>query len=150
MLEKLLVPIDGSEPAEKALYFALDLAEKFGSKVNILNVIPNIETPLAPYPTVDSSTPMWVEEYLEDMKEKKSEMLENYLEEARDRKTELEISTELKQGRPADVIVELVEEGDYDMIVMGSRGLGMVQEVVLGSVSREVVDKSTKPVLIVK
>ncbi|MFP3952404.1 MAG: universal stress protein [Candidatus Bathyarchaeia archaeon] len=147
----MLVPIDGSEPSEDALFFALDLAEKFDSRVKILNVVADVETPFAPYPTVDSTTsPIWVEEYLERIEEKNKEMLEKHLEKARDRNPDLDISTELKEGRPADIILETAEEDDYNLIVMGSRGLGFVEEVVLGSVSREVVEKSKMPVLIVK
>lgn len=142
MLEKLLVPIDGSEHAEEAMFFALDLAEKLDSEVKILNVFPNV--------TFFASSPMWVGEHLERMKGESRQMLENHLEKARERKPDLDISTELKEGRPADVIVEYAEEEDYSMIVMGSRGLGVVGAAVLGSVSKEVVEKSKRPVLIVK
>jgi len=143
MLEKLLVPIDGSEHAEEAMFFALNLADRFDSEMKILNVLPNVDTLFA-------SSPMWVGEHLERMMEENREMLENHFEKARDKNPDLKITMELKEGRPADVIVELAEEEDYSMIVMGSRGLGVVQEMVLGSVSREVVEKSKRPVLIVK
>ncbi|MFP3951994.1 MAG: universal stress protein [Candidatus Bathyarchaeia archaeon] len=143
MLERLLVPVDGSEHAEEAMFFALDLAERFGSEVGVLNVLPNVGIRFA-------SSPMWVGEHLERMRGESREMLGNHFEKAVGRNPDLEITTELKEGRPADVIVETVEEEDYSMIVMGSRGLGVVQEMVLGSVSREVVEKSRIPVLIVK
>jgi len=111
--------------------------------VKILNVVPGVGT-------FSASSPMWVGEHLERMRSESRDMLENHYEKARDKNPDLEITMELKEGRPADVIVETAEEGEYSMIVMGSRGLGIVQEMVLGSVSREVVEKCKRPILIVK
>ena len=47
----------------------------------------------------------------------------------------MKVSTKLVEGRPSDRIVETAKEGNFDIIVMGSRGLGGVKEFFLGSVS---------------
>ena len=54
-----------------------------------------------------------------------------------------------QDGRPSDVIVEVAQEEDVDLIVMGSRGNGGIVGF-LGSTSRHVVEACTKPILIVK
>ena len=53
-------------------------------------------------------------------------------------------------GEPGPSILEESEKGDYDIIVIGSRGLSGVQEMVLGSVSHKVAKRAHIPVLIVK
>ena len=62
----------------------------------------------------------------------------------------MKISTVLEEGRPSDKIVETAKEGNFDLIVMGHRGLGRVKEFFLGSVSDRVADEAHCPVLIVK
>lgn len=67
-------------------------------------------------------------------------MLSKALEEAKKLKPDLKISIVLKEGRPADKIVETAEEEGFDLIVLGHRGLGKVKAFFLGSVSDRVAD----------
>ena len=53
-------------------------------------------------------------------------------------------------GSPAVVILDFLEEHDVDLVVMGSRGLGVMKGVLLGSVSQYVVEQAKCPVLVVK
>jgi len=69
---------------------------------------------------------------------------------AAEKNPNLEVSTRLPKGRPADEIVLLAKEEGFDIIVLGSRGLGNAEELFLGSVSDRVADKATCPVLIIK
>ena len=57
---------------------------------------------------------------------------------------------EMIQGPPAEVILEYANQNGIDLIVIGSRGLGGIREFVLGSVSHNVVQHATIPVLVVK
>jgi nucleotide-binding universal stress UspA family protein len=57
---------------------------------------------------------------------------------------------EIIDGKPADAILDVADTHAADMIVVGSRGLGAVQTALFGSVSKELVTRSTRPVLIVK
>ncbi|MGF2614256.1 universal stress protein [Rossellomorea vietnamensis] len=59
-------------------------------------------------------------------------------------------SVNLTRGDPAEEIITCAEKENMDMIVIGSRGLNAVQELVLGSVSHKVVQKADRPVLVVK
>lgn len=62
----------------------------------------------------------------------------------------IKVDTELKQGHPAYTIMETASEGNYNLIVMGSRGLGGFKKLLLGSVSNAVVQEADTNVLIVK
>jgi nucleotide-binding universal stress UspA family protein len=70
-------------------------------------------------------------------------------EEVQKRKHMFKVSTRFEKGEPSEKIVEVAELGGFDLIVIGSRGLGG-RASALGSVSSRVVDKSSCPVLIVK
>jgi len=62
----------------------------------------------------------------------------------------IKVEMTLREGRPSATIVEVAEDDDVDLIVMGSRGVGGITGWILGSTSRRVVDSCTKPILIVK
>ena len=63
--------------------------------------------------------------------------------------SQIKLSKSLKEGRPADIIVQTAIDAQVDLIVMGSRGLGGVTQLFLGSVSDRVADEAPCPVLIV-
>jgi nucleotide-binding universal stress UspA family protein len=62
----------------------------------------------------------------------------------------ISINTKLLQGNAGSIILDFCEKENYDIIVMGSRGMGKFKELVLGSVSNKVVHHSTCPVMIVR
>ncbi|CAM4311026.1 universal stress protein [Lacicoccus alkaliphilus] len=57
---------------------------------------------------------------------------------------------QFKQGSPAETVVDFANEGGYDVVILGSRGLNALQEMVLGSVSHKVAKRAHMPVMIVK
>lgn len=57
---------------------------------------------------------------------------------------------EILRGTPGPAIVDYANKESFDMLVIGSRGLNSLQEMVLGSVSHKVVKRANCPVLIVK
>ena len=62
----------------------------------------------------------------------------------------MKVSKQLLTGRAAEKIVETAKQGNFDLIVIGSRGLVGIKEIFLGSVSDSVADEALYPVLIVK
>lgn len=60
------------------------------------------------------------------------------------------IETAIATGRPADVVTTVAEERQSDLIVVGSRGHGVIESMLLGSVSAEIVDRSRVPVLVAR
>lgn len=62
----------------------------------------------------------------------------------------VEYETELFEGSPAEVVLDLAQSRDVDLIVVGSRGLGAAKGALLGSVSSEIVQKADRPVLVAR
>ena len=129
-LSKILVAIDGSESAEKALEYAVQLAKKHKVKVTLLNV---------------------QESKLFGLKPKVvREVGEHVLSEAAAKVKGLKLNTQLEFGNPAETIIEVAEKGNYDLIVVGSRGLSSVKRYFLGSVSDDIIHHAKCSVLIVR
>ncbi|MFH0748559.1 MAG: universal stress protein [Candidatus Bathyarchaeota archaeon] len=151
MFKKILVPIDGSDHARKALEYALDLAEKYQADLEMLNVVPTV--PIAPLAYLQDPMVVragWAVPYLGDLRSSNEKMLSETLTNAKKTKPGLNISSKQVEGRPSNKIVEAAKEGNFDLIVMGSRGLGGIEEFFLGSVSDRVADSAECPVMIVK
>jgi nucleotide-binding universal stress UspA family protein len=153
MFEKILAPIDGSKQAYDALVTALELAKIHKSEVTILHVtIFSEEIPEKKVGIKEkyNSPSDWVKNYMSKIKENDENMLNEVMKNAKKNFPEVKISTKILLGLPGDIIVNEAENGKYDLIVMGSRGLGGLRELVLGSVSQHVVNQSKISVLVVK
>lgn len=152
MIKRILVSVDGSEPSKKALDYALDLAEELGAEVLILSVVPPVVLPI--FSEEPGVTPIITARDIDRYNLKLRATFENVLSEAlkraRSRKPDLKVSSKLVDGRPADKIVEVAEDEGFDLIIMGSRGLGGLREFFLGSTTKRVADHCTCPVLIIK
>ena len=158
MLRKILVPIDGSEHARSALNMALELARIHGSEVEILHVT-SFSEEYTPTESEEARAPMreeslspseWMSEYMAKVREDKEKMLGQALRDAEAMYPNLRITSKLLLGRPGGTIVSEAMEGGFDLVVIGSRGLGGLAKLVLGSVSQRVVNESKVPVLVVK
>lgn len=149
MIKKMLIAVDGSESSEKALDFALDIAEKCYADVQIVSVIPPIES-IVPRFTPAVPPTQFQKLFIDYVENRLKTVLSEELKKARGEKPSLKISTRLLNGNPADEIVRLAKEEDFSVIVVGSRGLSGVEELLLGSVSDRIADIATCPVLIFK
>jgi len=138
------VALDGSEIAERALDFAVDLAQKHSSEVQLLTVVPPIFLPVYSFNIMKS-------EAISDAAKQLENSFRGVLSKAEEqvRKANLKVSTNLEHGSPDEKIIETAKHGSFDIIVMGSRGLGH-RGNGLGSVSSGVADNATCAVLIVK
>lgn len=153
MIKKILVALDGSEQANKALDFALGLAETYSAELMLLNVY----QPVAPFFYFPSeigappmATPIATAEFLKELKAQHEKILSEALKKANRDNPNLKVTTMLSEGRPSSKIIEAASEGKFDIIVMGSRGIGGIKEIFLGSVSDRVADEAKCSVLIVK
>jgi nucleotide-binding universal stress UspA family protein len=153
-IKKILAATDGSEKAMEALEKAAIIAEKMGSEIEIINVLEPITLSAGMYPTAmgarAAAAPTWVTNYYEGHKEAHKETLEKSYKKLKEKHPNLKITKKLVEGLAATKIVETAEKGEFDMIVVGARGLGFIEELVLGSTSKLVVDKAHMPVLVVK
>jgi nucleotide-binding universal stress UspA family protein len=149
VIEKILVALDGSPHARLALKFALDVADKYSANLELLTVLHHTCIPY--YSDAGGVvTPQFVQECIDAQRTQYKEILSQAREQSIKDHPNLQVITILKEGRPADEIVKTAKEDCVDLIVMGSRGLGGVKQLFLGSVSDRVADEAPCPVLIVK
>ncbi len=147
---KILVPIDGSKPSQAALVKAIHLARIHGASLEIVHVLSVTEDlPREPEPNTRSPSE-WVTERIEQIRLKDERMLREAVEEAQGMGLQGQVSSKLLLGTPGQAILTEAWSGSFDLIVIGDRGMSGLRELVLGSVSKHVVDKSTIPVLVVK
>lgn len=135
------MPVDGSIYAINAVAYADDLADKCGSKLNLLYVLQSGESFILPE---------HLEKLVEETGAVKSEA-DRILSAAMDRITLCDhsrISKETREGDPAGEILKFCREKGIDLIVMGDRGVGDLQGLLLGSVSHKVVQAAECPCLL--
>jgi len=130
VVSKILVAVDGSKHAQKALEHAGQLALKYNAAVTLLNVaqtvLPHIKTETA------------------------RNMGDRVVSEAAAQVKELKVDKRVEIGHPAKTILDVAKKGNYDLIVVGSRGLNPAKRFFLGSVSDKVSRHAQCSVLIVK
>lgn len=137
MFRKLLVAIDGSPHARKALTIAVDLAQRYQASLGLIHAFPHVSDMLG--------TP----EY-EHMLDARTMIGQALLDSARTQVGDLvPVETQLIEGPPAAAILRVAEDEGYDLIVMGSRGHGQLAGLLLGSVSHIVMQRAHCPVLVV-
>jgi nucleotide-binding universal stress UspA family protein len=144
VFNRILVAVDGSEASVRALGKAVDLALQLGSEITVISVIDEMKLPFS------AEFGLWARESHNDLIRKVLEDLNSVILKIMEENPELEVETRIEEGRPAKVIKHLAETEDFDLIIMGRRGLGLVDHLIMGSVSNEVVRTSTIPVLIVE
>ena len=149
VLKNILVALDGSSHANHALTYALDLAEKYDATIEVLSVFHNTHFPIMIDPVGVVSLQV-VEECMKAQKAQHKELLSKTIMQINRTHPQLNVTATLKEGRPADKIIETAKEGGHGLIVMGNRGLGGIKQLLLGSVSDRVADEAPCPVLIVK
>lgn len=129
-ISKILVAVDGSKHAQKALEHAAQLALKYGAAVTLLNVaqtvLPHIKTETA------------------------KSMGDRVVSEAAAKVKELKVDKRVEIGHPAKIILDIAKKGNYDLIALGSKGLSPAKRFVFGSVSDKVARHAHCSVLIVK
>ena len=138
MSTQVLVPLTDDSHAWPGLEYALELYPE--ADITVINIIDPAGAGYGEYASSDESG--------EEDPEGQAEQLFTA---ATDRANEFgkQLSTALREGRPAEAIVDHAEEHSFDAIVMGSRGRSGVSRVLLGSVAGTVVENSSVPVTVV-
>ena len=141
---RILVPIDGSEIAERAVKKAIQLAELSGGTIDFLYVANITGVTGGLHWQNNLNLPADV---LETLKESGNTVIEKMVKNVPDK---INVNRHCKAGLPAEVILAVAKELDSSIIVMGSRGLNAAESMVLGSVSQFILERVKCPVLIVK
>jgi nucleotide-binding universal stress UspA family protein len=147
LITKVLVAVDGSECATRALGFALDIAEKFSAPITILNVL---ELPVYSTPEEPMSVSPGMVGFVNDLRKVHEGILSKAAETAATLKPNMRTSTELREGDPPSQIVAAANEGKFDVVVLGHGGAGRLKEMFLGGTSERVAHLAKCAVLIVK
>jgi nucleotide-binding universal stress UspA family protein len=136
-LARIVVGFDETEPAKHALDRAAQLAEAFGARVIVVSVAPLVVGSTRGGGPIDPLDPP--EHHKEELAHARTAL------EARGVEGEYIAAV----GEPADAILELADEHDADLIVVGSREAGLLDRLMRGSVSRAVAERARRDVLIV-
>ncbi len=148
---KILVCTDGSEQSFKAIEKAVEIAQ--GCKTADIAVIHVYESKLA--------FPFWGEGYsitaedlerFKTMEKQEKEKRKGLLTDAEEifRQKGFKVKTIFMEGHPSESIAQVAKEEGYDIVAIGSRGLGGLKKLLLGSVSNAVVQQVKTSVLVVK
>jgi len=129
-ISKLLVPVDGSASSEKAVKCAASLASRLGAKLTLLHILE---------PRLFGRRP-----------ELSKAVGKGILSAAAEKLKGVTFDQKLESGDPARKITEIAEKDDYDVIVMGCKGHGAVERLLLGSVVDHVLHYTKHPVLVVR
>jgi nucleotide-binding universal stress UspA family protein len=140
---RIVVGVDGSKHSEAAMKWAVRMAGGMGSEVvAVFAIAPPVYfdggflAPVVP--------PQFDEEWRAGMKHQFEEVWCKSL-----RDGAVRYRTIMEDGRPASVIAQVADSVNADVIVIGRRGRGGVAELVLGSVSHELVLSSKRPILVI-
>lgn len=139
--KNILVPLDGSKNSIRGLDMAISLARQSQGQIMGISVIK--KPPHIAFRGV-SSIRYPEKEMLEEV--------EKTMEGAKTRCAQNGVLFESKVtfGDPADIIVKFAKKHQFDVVVIGARGMGAVKEMFFGSVSNYVVHKSSIPIMVVK
>ena len=142
MFDRIVIATDGSDSVKRAVDVALDLAARFDASVHALYVIDVGEV---------ESSPDEVRTDLRNALDSQGEVaLDAVVDAAEAVDADLDVTTELREGRPAAVITDAAREFDADVVVTGTRGRHGENRFLIGSVAERVVRTCPVPVLTVR
>ncbi|MGB9553174.1 MAG: universal stress protein [bacterium] len=145
MFEKILVPVDGSEESKKAVFIAKEIVERFQAQVFLVYVLPPLTLVATAAPGEEKILEVMPE--LIDFRQKEAQEILNELVEVF---PPGRAEQRLLEGHPARCILNFAKEENFDLIIIGSRGMSRIAGFLLGSVSDAVVHHAHCPVLVVR
>jgi nucleotide-binding universal stress UspA family protein len=156
MFKKILVPLDGSRFASRALKYSIEIAHSFDAEIILMQV----EKPTTPISVSDGPQPgiqspaaakVAVQIALDEDKRNLSKARSYLSRKVREVKgKKLACSYHVTVGDPAESIILYARKKKIDLIIMTSHGKGGIVRAVMGSVADEVIRNSGKPVLVIR
>ncbi|MDB2224179.1 MULTISPECIES: universal stress protein [Halorubrum] len=142
MFDTIVVATDGSDSVQRAVSVAVDVAARFDAEVHAVYVVDAGEV---------ESSPDTVREDLRDaLDDQGSDALDRVADAAHDRDGDLDVTIEVREGRPASEIDAYARSADADLVAMGTRGRHGENRFLIGSVAERVVRTCPVPVLTVR
>lgn len=139
MYKKILLASDGSEHSKRAAENAIHIAKC--SKDSLIDVVYVVDADKAKSEVLSN----WNTADLGDKRKERMKDVERMAKEA-----DVSYKITVLHGEPGPAIVDYTNKNDFEIAIIGSRGLNGLQEFVLGSVSHKVAKRANCPVLIVK
>ncbi|MGD9373697.1 MAG: universal stress protein [Desulfobacterales bacterium] len=138
MFQNIVLAFDGSEYSNKALQYSKALCESFEATLWLVHIFPH------------TSDLLGYEDYAKFFSKRKA-VGQIILDEARQKlfSTNFKVCEELQEGPEAESILKIANNCQADLIVMGTRGLGTLKGLLIGSVSRKVIHHASCPVMVV-
>lgn len=138
-MKRIVIATDGSTGAGHALEQGYELGAELGADVSVVYV--------RHAPAGFLGAP-----YYQDVITDEAQHARGVIADAKLYATHYDVDPdyEVLEGDPAEAILDFAQARDADLIVIGSRGLGRVTGALLGSVSREIVQRSDRPVFVAK
>ena len=142
MFDTIVVATDGSDSVRRAVSVAVDIAARFEAEVHAVYVVDAGEV---------ESSPDRVREDLRDaLDDEGQDALDRVADAAHDRDGDLDVTIEVREGRPASEIDAYARSVDADLVAMGTRGRHGENRFLIGSVAERVVRTCPVPVLTVR
>ena len=142
MFDTIVVATDGSDSVQRAVSVAVDVAARFDAEVHAVYVVDAGEV---------ESSPDRVREDLRDALDDEGRgALDRVADAAHDRDGDLDVTIEVREGRPASEIDAYARSVDADLVAMGTRGRHGENRFLIGSVAERVVRTCPVPVLTVR
>lgn len=155
-IKKILYTTDLSQNARYAFGYAASIANQYGAKITILHVLQTL-----PHDALVRVSYVLGEERWKDLQEQNEQKVLNTI------KTRLEkFCDDMKAslvecpflvdeilvipGEPVEVIISQIKTDTYDLVVMGTHGMGALADAMIGSTARRVLRRSELPVLVIR
>ena len=145
MFEKILYATDFSDVSKKALDYVKQLKDAGTKEVVVLHVIDLGEFAST---ALDEGGALDIKKLKRDRDEHTTREMGQI--ETELRKIGLKVKSRIERGVPLRVILRVEEEEDVSVVVLGSHGKGLLQEIFLGSVSEGIIRRSKRPVLVIR
>jgi nucleotide-binding universal stress UspA family protein len=134
--QRILLATDGSEDAVRATEAASDLAQRSGAELHVVHIWHDV--------------PGFAHDFVKrELKKQGQEILDEQVGKIRARGVEV-TEAHLRGGRTSNEVIKLTKEIDAGLLIVGSRGLGTVKRILMGSQSEEIVHHAQVPVLVLR
>ena len=143
-LKKILVAYDGSPHSKQALNWAIDLSLLSGAQVSAVKVFDGSRL----YPTISETGGREISALLEEIRREDQQLMDEVS--AMGRSKGITVKGTILQGNIAEQIIKFARDDKFDMIVVGTKGHGALEQLLMGSVTRNLVSLAHIPVLVVK
>jgi nucleotide-binding universal stress UspA family protein len=139
-VKRILAAVDGSEPSQRGVRLASDIALKFDAQLTLTHVLSPLWIPPEVYGlSIDAIQAAHAKEGQKLVADAEKKV----------HAPGMKIDRVVLEGVPADALAEFAKTNNYDLVVVGSRGQGAVSRVVLGSVSGRLAHVCQVPLLII-